>query len=70
MSRNPDQGAVGKWTSQLTPIIFIRMNPSIRRDLALFRQLDHVLHGRRVSAVCTENSNPNVVMVKPPEDWM
>ncbi len=21
-------------------------------------------------AVCTENSNPNVVMVKPPEDWV
>ena len=20
--------------------------------------------------VCTENSNPNVVMVKPPEDWV
>ncbi len=23
-----------------------------------------------ISRVCTENSNPNVVMVKPPEDWV
>jgi len=32
----------------LPPIIVVRMHPSVRRDLALLRELDHV-HRRRVS---------------------
>jgi hypothetical protein len=28
--------------SILAPIIFVRMHPDVRRDLALLRQLDHV----------------------------
>jgi LysR family glycine cleavage system transcriptional activator len=29
-----------------------------------------IASGRLVRPVCTENSNPNVVMVKPAEDWV